>query len=69
MVEYNKVNVKLSDRQMKQLKTSVKNKSETTLRVSLKMFYGNNLRHKLLSAIRQKNKAKKYILITISRLI
>ena len=37
MVEYSKVNVKLSDRQMKQLKTAVKNKTGTTLRVSLKM--------------------------------
>ena len=30
MVEYSKVNVKLSDRQMKKLKTAVKNKTGTT---------------------------------------
>ena len=36
MVEYNKVNVKLSDTQLKRLKTAVKNKTETTLRISLK---------------------------------
>ena len=40
MVEYNKVNVKLSDRQLKQLKTAVKNKTGTTLRMSLKMLDG-----------------------------
>ena len=36
MVEYGKVNVKLSDTQLKKLKTAVKNKTETTLRMSLK---------------------------------
>ena len=38
MVEYNKVNVKLSDTQLKKLKTAVKSKTRTTLRISLKMF-------------------------------
>ena len=36
MVEYSKVNVKLSDTQLKKLKTAVKNKTGTTLRMSLK---------------------------------
>ena len=40
MVEYNKVNVKLSDTQLKKLKNAVKNKTGTTLRISLKMFNG-----------------------------
>ena len=31
MVEYNKVNVKLSDAQLRKLKTGVKNKTGTTL--------------------------------------
>ena len=35
MVEYNKVNVKLSDTQLKRLKTAVKDKTEITLRISL----------------------------------
>ena len=35
-VEYSKINVKLSDTQLKKLKTAVKNKTETTLRMSLK---------------------------------
>ena len=54
MVEYSKVNVKLTDRQLKQLTTAVENKTETTLRMNLKMFDGNNLPHKLLLTTRQK---------------
>ena len=34
MVEYSKVNVKLSDRQLKQQKTAVKYKTGTTVRMS-----------------------------------
>ena len=45
MVEYSKVNVKLSDTQLKKLKTAVKNKTGTTLRMSIKMLDGNNLPH------------------------
>ena len=56
MVEYNKVNVTLSDTQLKRLKNAVKNKTGTTLRISLKMFNGNNLQHELLLTIRQKTK-------------
>ena len=58
MVEYNKVNVKLSDRQLKQLKTAVKNKIGTNLRLSLKMFDGNDLPHELLLTIQQKTKLR-----------
>ena len=43
MVEYSKLNVKLSDTQLKKLKTAVKNKIGTVLRMSLKMFDGNDL--------------------------
>ena len=38
MVEYSKVNVKLTNAQLKKLKTAVKNKTGTTLRMILKMF-------------------------------
>ena len=38
MVEYAKLNVKLSDRQIKKLKDAAKDNTETTLRISLKMF-------------------------------
>ena len=45
MVECSTVNVKLTDAQMKKMRTAVKEKTETTLRMSLKMFDGNDLRH------------------------
>ena len=61
MVEYNQVNVKLTDTQLKILKTVVKNKTGTTLRMSFKMFDGKDLPHELLLTTRQKNKAKEYI--------
>ena len=54
MVQYSKVNVKLSDTQLKKLKTAVKNKTGTTLRMSLKMLNGNDLPHELLLTTRQK---------------
>ena len=58
MVEYNKVNVKLSDTQLKKLQNDVKNKTGTTLRISLKMFNRNNLPHELLLATREKAKVR-----------
>ena len=53
MVEYSKVNVKLSDTQLKKIKTAVKDKTGTTLRISLKLFDGNHLPHELLLTTRQ----------------
>ena len=47
MVEFGKVNVKLTDTQPKKLKTTAKNKTGATLRMGLKMFDGDNLPHKL----------------------
>ena len=58
MVEYSKVNVKLPDTQLKKLRTSLKNKTGTTLRMSLKMFNGKDLPHALLLTKRQKTKLK-----------
>ena len=58
MVEYNKVNVKLSDTQLKKLKNAVKNKTGTTLRISFKMFNGDSLPHELLLMTRQKTKLR-----------
>ena len=58
MVESSKVNVKLSDTQLKKLKTTAKNKTGTTLRISLKMFNGNNLLNELLLTTRQKAKVR-----------
>ena len=53
MVEYSKVNVKLSDTQLKKLKAAVKNKTGTTLRMILKILHGNDLPHELLLTTRQ----------------
>ena len=58
MVEYSKVMAKLSDKQLKKLKTAVKIKTETTLRMSLKMLDGNDLPHELLLTRRQKSKLR-----------
>ena len=58
MVEYSKVNIKLPDTQLKKLKTAVKNKTGTTLRMSLKMLNGNDLPHELLVTTRQKTKLR-----------
>ena len=58
MVEYSKVNVKLSNTQLKKLKTAVKNKAGTTLRMTLKMFNGDDLPHELLITTRQRTKLR-----------
>ena len=58
MIEHTKVNVKLLDSQIKKLKDAVSNNTGTTLRISLKMFNGNNLPHELLLTIRQKTKIR-----------
>ena len=52
------MNVKLPDRQLKNLKTAVKNKTGVTLRMSLKMPDGNDLPLELLLATRQKTKLR-----------
>ena len=58
MVEYSKVNIKLSDTQLKKLKTVVKDKTGT-LRMSFKILDGNNLPHELLLT-KNKTKTKTY---------
>ena len=58
MVKYTKINVRLSDSQLKKLKDAVSNNTGTTLRISLKMFNGNNLPHELLLTTRQKTKIR-----------
>ena len=49
----------MSDSQIKKLKDAVKDNTGTTLRISLKMFNGNELPHELLLTTRKKNKNKK----------
>ena len=58
MVEYNTINTKLSDSQLKKLKSIVKNKQGTALRMSARMFNGNNLPQELLLTIPQKTKLR-----------
>ena len=58
MVEYTKVNVKLSDSQIKKLKDAVQDNTGTTSRISLKIFNGNDLPHELLLTTRQKTKIR-----------
>ena len=58
MVWYSKANVKLSDTQLKKLKTAFKNKTGTTLRMSLKMCNGKDLPHELLLTRRQKTRLR-----------
>ena len=58
MFEYNKVNVKLPDTQLKKLKTAAKIYAGTTLRMSFKMCGGNDLPHELLLTTRQRTKLR-----------
>ena len=58
MVEYIKVNVKLTEKQLEKLKTAVKDETGTTLRMNLRMFDGNDLPHELLLTTREKTKLR-----------
>ena len=69
MIEYNKVNVKLSDSQLNKLKSEVKDLTGVTLRINIKMFEGNNLPHELLLTIRQKKLSQEMHLKTICQFI
>ena len=61
MVEYNTINAKLSDSQLNKLKSAVKNKQGTTLRINARMFSANNLPHELLLTKRETNKLRNAI--------
>ena len=58
MIEYSKVNVKLSDTKLKKLKIASKNKTGIALRISFKMFNGNDLPHDLLLTTKRKAKLR-----------
>ena len=58
MVEYNNVNIKLSDLQQNEPNSIVKSRAKVTLRISMKMFNGNNLPHELLLTRRQTAKLR-----------
>ena len=61
MAEYNTVNAKLSHSQLNELKSAVKNRQGTTLRINARMFSANNLPHELLLTTRQTTKLKNAI--------
>ena len=61
MVECNTINAKLSDSQLNKLKSAVKNKQGTTLRMSARMFNGNNLPQELLLTTKQTTKLRNAI--------
>ena len=58
MVEYSKVSVKLTNTQLKKLKTAVENNTGRTLWMNLKMLDGNNLPHELLLTTIEKTKLR-----------
>ena len=58
MFEYCRVDVKLTNTQLKKLKSTAQNKTGTTLRMSLKMFDGSDLHHELLLTPPQKTKLR-----------
>ena len=54
MVDYSKVNVRLSDSKLNRLRSAVINQTGATLRINIKILNGNNLPHELLLTARQK---------------
>ena len=56
MAEYNTVNAKLSNSQLNKLKSAVKNKQGTTLRINARMFHSQGLPHELFLTQRQTTK-------------
>ena len=52
------MNVKLSKKQLKKLKSAVKNKTGVTLRMNIKMIDGNKLPYELFLTAQQKSKIK-----------
>ena len=61
MVKCNTVNVKLSDSQLNKLKSAVKNRQGTTLRMNTRMFSANNLPHEWILTTRQTTKLRNAI--------
>ena len=61
MVEYTKVNVKLTNLQLSKLKKAVKSIEEATLRIGIKNFNKEDLPHELLLTTRQSTKLRNAI--------
>ena len=61
MVEYTKVNVKLTNLQLSKLKKAVKNNDSATLRINIKNFNKDELPHELLLTTKQSTKLRNAI--------
>ena len=61
MIEYTKVNVKLTNLQLSKLKKVVKNNDSATLRISIRNFNKEDLPHELLLTMRQNTKLRNAI--------
>ena len=61
MVEYNKINCKLTNVQLNKLKRAVKSNEGTTLRLGIKNFNKDELPHELLLTTRQNTKLRNAI--------
>ena len=61
MVEYSKINCKLTNMQLNKLKKSVKSNEGATLRLGIKNFNKDELRHELLLTTRQNTKLRNAI--------
>ena len=61
MVEYTKVNVKLTNLQLSKLQKAVKSNEGATLRIGIKNFNKENLPHELLLRTRQSTKLRNAI--------
>ena len=61
MVEYSKMNCKLTNIQINKLKKGVKSNEEVTLRLGIKIFNKDELPHELLLTTRQNTKLRNAI--------
>ena len=61
MVEYTKVNVKLTNLQLSKFKKAVKNNDSATLRIGIKNFNKDELPYELLLTTRQNTKLRNAI--------
>ena len=61
MVEYSKINCKLTNVQLNKLKKSVKSNEGATLRLGIKNFNKDELPHELLSTSKQNTKLRNAI--------
>ena len=58
MVNYEEITVKLTNTQLNKLRFTVKNKTETILRITKKNFQDEELPHELFLTTREKTKQK-----------